>query len=66
MKTKPKRFTLEEIQEADNEMAGFCIACGAYRDGCEPDARQYACEECGKREVYGAQEIALCFPELVD
>jgi hypothetical protein len=52
-------FTLEEIQEAAEEDSGFCIACGALRDSCEPDAREYKCEECGARQVYGAEELAL-------
>jgi hypothetical protein len=54
-----RKFTLEEIQEADDMQQGFCIACGALRDCCEPDARNYQCEECGENEVYGAQELAL-------
>ena len=52
-------FDLEEIEAADQDMAGFCIACGAYRDGYEPDAREYECEECGESKVYGAGEIAI-------
>ena len=36
---------------------GFCIACGADADGCEPDAREYTCEECGEAKVYGAAEL---------
>lgn len=39
--------------------AGFCVACGEDADGCEPDARKYPCECCGKRAVYGAQELLL-------
>lgn len=58
-KIVPKRFTLAEIEEADDMQCGFCLACGAMRDCCEPDARKYPCEECGKRLVYGAQEIGL-------
>lgn len=38
---------------------GFCIACGEDADGCEPDARGYECESCGKRAVYGAEELLL-------
>ena len=38
---------------------GFCIKCGAEHDGCEPDARDYECEECGARAVYGAEELAI-------
>ncbi|MBY6240478.1 hypothetical protein [Methylosinus sp. Sm6] len=55
----PTRFTLEEIEEASELMQGFCVACGAVRDCCEPDARRYECEDCGKRHVYGAEEIML-------
>lgn len=38
---------------------GFCIACGEDADGCEPDARGYACESCGAEEVYGAEELLM-------
>jgi len=38
---------------------GFCLACGAERDGCEPDAREYPCDECGENEVFGAEECLL-------
>jgi len=38
---------------------GFCRACGAEQDGCEPDARNYTCEECGEAEVFGAEELLL-------
>lgn len=50
-------FTLEEIRVASDEYAGFCIACGAYQDTCEPDARNYKCEECGELQVFGADEL---------
>ena len=56
---KAKTFSLEDIQDADDMYQGFCLACGARRDCCEPDARKYECEECGKHTVYGAQEIVL-------
>ena len=38
---------------------GFCLACGAEAEGCEPDARQYECESCGAAAVYGAEEILI-------
>lgn len=38
---------------------GFCLSCGQEQDGCEPDARKYTCEHCGKREVYGAEELLM-------
>jgi hypothetical protein len=54
-----KRFTMERIEAAREDMAGFCIACGAEKDGCEPDARRYACDDCGLPAVYGAETVAL-------
>lgn len=58
-KIVPKRFTMSEIEQADSDYAGYCLACGAYRESCEPDARKYECVECGLHLVYGAAEIAL-------
>lgn len=55
----PKKvtFALEQIKEMQQNMEGGCIACGATRDTCEPDAREYPCEQCGAKAVYGAQEL---------
>lgn len=36
---------------------GFCTACGAEADGCEPDAEHYECEACGEHQVFGAEEL---------
>lgn len=55
----PKTFTLEEIEPAIEQNIGFCIKCGAERDCCEPDAREYHCEECGENKVYGAEELLI-------
>lgn len=53
------KITIEQIVEAieSGEYVGFCIACGAEAYGVEPDAREYACEECGAKKVYGAEEL---------
>ena len=48
-----------ERQELGTDNPGFCVACGEERDGCEPDARNYPCESCGKSQVYGAMELLL-------
>lgn len=64
MKIHPS-ITEDRIMEACEDQMfgtgnpGFCIACGADHDACEPDAREYECYECGKRSVYGAAEIAM-------
>jgi len=53
-------FTLEEIEPALLEgTTGFCVNCGAEKDGCEPDARNYPCDECGENEVFGAEELLV-------
>ena len=54
-------ITLECVMdavEADDNL-GFCAACGAEAFNCEPDARNYECESCGKREVFGAEEFLM-------
>lgn len=39
---------------------GGCLACGEIQyGGVEPDARGYECESCGKRKVYGLEELAI-------
>jgi hypothetical protein len=59
----PKPVILSEtrIMRAieSGESIGFCKACGASQGGCEPDARNYPCESCGAREVYGAEECLM-------
>lgn len=59
MKRAPIRFNMEDIKAAMADMTGFCIECGAAREACEPDARGYACDICGVRSVYGAEELIL-------
>jgi hypothetical protein len=59
------KLDLDRVMEAVEESMtglsnpGFCLACGAEHDGCEPDARNYECEECGERKVFGAEEILM-------
>jgi hypothetical protein len=53
------RFTLEELQQADDCSEGFCLACRAQRECCEPDAEAYRCDECGEHAVYGPHWIAM-------
>ena len=52
-------FQLEDIELAMSELTGFCIKCGAERSCCEPDARNYKCEDCGERAVFGAEELIV-------
>lgn len=55
------KVDIEQLLEAveNDRSVGFCLACGAEQDGCEPDAREYECETCGEYSVYGAEEILI-------
>lgn len=52
---------LAAVRESTFGMAnpGFCLACGDDADGVEPDARNYPCHSCGKRQVFGAEEVLV-------
>jgi len=51
-------LALAESGEAEQGI-GICISCGNEQGGCEPDAQHYRCEDCGKRMVFGAEEILI-------
>jgi hypothetical protein len=51
--------TEAQLQQADDEMIGFCLACGAERACCEPDARKYPCDECHQPKCYGLPELLV-------
>ena len=51
--------SIGDIQNADENNEGFCLACGEIQSGVEPDARRYRCESCEAHKVYGAAELAL-------
>ena len=48
---------IDAIEQDDN--LGFCLHCGAQAYGCEPDARNYTCDECGADQVFGAEEVLM-------
>lgn len=60
-----KTITRARVEDAVREQQsgcghpGFCLACGADADGCEPDAEGYECEVCGAAAVCGAELIYL-------
>jgi len=51
----------DALQRAETGLdnPGFCLSCGEENDNCEPDARNYTCEYCGKPRVFGAAEILM-------
>ena len=62
-----KSITLDRLMDAVDRQSvgldnpGFCLACGAEHESCEPDARNYECETCGAKKVFGAAEILIGF-----
>ena len=54
-------ISLDEIMSAveSGDYVGFCLACGDETSGVEPDAREYECESCGAKKVYGAEELLI-------
>jgi hypothetical protein len=53
------KLTEAQYEQLVNDQMGVCLACRTTKSGCEPDARQYECDECGKHEVYGTEECLL-------
>ena len=51
---------INAIEMDDN--SGFCFHCGEDAYGCEPDAEQYECENCGRNAVYGAEMTLFYLP----
>lgn len=55
--TEQRVINTVEQNNRNCENIGLCIACGEENDCCEPDARNYECEFCGAKQVFGAEEI---------
>jgi Zn finger protein HypA/HybF involved in hydrogenase expression len=57
----PKEILAERILQAiaADDNIGFCKECGAEKSNVEPDAVDYACEECGQHAVCGAEELLI-------
>jgi len=58
---KKKKISLQRIMNAveQDDCIGFCVACGAEQGGCEPDARNDECENCGHHSVFDAEELLI-------
>jgi hypothetical protein len=54
-----KAMTAMEENMSSLSNLGICHTCGHEQDGCEPDARNYECEECGEHKVFGAEETLM-------
>jgi len=60
MRNKVITVTEETFMELGESHGGVCLACDEFAwEGCEPDARYYPCESCGKRRVFGIEEALM-------
>jgi hypothetical protein len=60
MKTLIVRLSESEFAELAMNYGGVCLRCGEITySGCEPDARRYPCDDCGKNGVYGVEEALI-------
>lgn len=57
--TNDELLTLAIEACEQDDYIGICRNCGAERYNTDPDARHYLCENCGKRQVFGAQELVI-------
>lgn len=53
--------TALRLCESGEDTTGVCMACGETQGCVEPDAEKYECETCGQPQVYGAEQILICF-----
>ena len=53
------RMTESDYRELSESYIGICKSCGEHRDMCEPDARNYPCECCGKNAVDGLEWLMV-------
>ena len=51
--------SIQLVMTMNEDMEGFCLACGHVQDGVEPDAERDTCEVCDAQKVYGAEQLAL-------
>ena len=54
-----KTFSIAKLEAAVEHHYGFCRACGRKHKAIDPDARNYVCEACGRKQVFGAEELVL-------
>jgi hypothetical protein len=50
-------ISIEQVQSAIEQYQGICIVCGSEKDGVEPDADSYLCDECGEYSVHGGESV---------
>jgi hypothetical protein len=55
-----KTMTEDDFRDMCDEDQGYCTTCEDFtRDGVEPDAEEYECEQCGELSVMGAEQALI-------
>jgi ribosomal protein L37AE/L43A len=49
----------ERHLNGSEHLVGYCLSCGSRRDHVEGDARGYTCDRCGKKTVWGGEELLI-------
>ena len=50
--------SLEEVEDMDDNIEGWCLGCSETQSGVEPDARRLVCDSCGLAKVFGPDSLA--------
>lgn len=62
-KSNPKntlKLTELEFTLHNDDNDGYCLYCNEFTyGGVEPDARNYLCEGCGEKKVFGIEELMI-------
>lgn len=60
VKITSKQIRMGTLEQMSEQSMGYCPICRAWTTGCcEPDARQYPCDKCGEKSVFGAEEAVM-------
>ena len=52
-------ITESDYEEMCDSDTGVCLACCESCDCCEPDTHDRECPKCGKKKVFGMEELAV-------
>ena len=61
MSNVKKTIPMDDLNIFRDNYDGFCRTCNDITNsgGCEPDARNYVCDSCGKKTVFGIEEAFM-------
>jgi len=58
-RSAPLTLTEAQYLQLGDDYIGVCRSCRNEQGGCEPDARDYPCSDCGAMDVYGTEELLM-------